>query len=147
MLVHATGGPPRIAILRVRSTKETAYVVSILLIEDEAPLSRLIVWSLVDAGFAVAVVPHCADAILRVDTFKPAVIVFNTVIADENKARCIDDLRAAAPDARIIDVSAEKNARARGMIQLVDNGVHADAYLDLPFPADDLIQAIRELVA
>jgi DNA-binding response OmpR family regulator len=119
----------------------------VLVVEDEAALTRLISWFLLDAGFEVAVVASGDAALEKVRTFKPDAIVFNTVITDDAKKACIEQLRELTPNSRILDVSEEKNARAEGVIGIPDDGSNADASLDLPFPADRLIGAIRDLLA
>jgi DNA-binding response OmpR family regulator len=119
---------------------------SVLLIEDEEPLSRLIVSGLVGAGYLVGAVGHCAHALLRLNSFQPDIIVFNTVIGDDDKNACIGSIRLSAPRSRIIDVSMEKNSSARGMIEMPHNGVHADGHLDLPFPIERLVGLIGELL-
>jgi DNA-binding response OmpR family regulator len=119
---------------------------SVLLIEDEAPLSRLIVWGLVEPGFMVAAVAHCADALLGLGSFHPDVIVFNRVIEHSDKNACIEAIRLSAPRSRIIDVSMEKNTHARGMVEVPRNGVRADEHLALPFPIERLVDMIRELL-
>ncbi len=118
-----------------------------LVVEDEAALTRLISWFLLDAGFEVAVVISGDAAIEKVRTFKPDAIVFNTVIADDAKKACIEQLRELTPHSRILDVSEEKNSRAEGVIGIPEDGSLADASLDLPFPAERLIGAIRDLLA
>ena len=57
----------------------------VLLVEDEEALSRLISWSLLDAGHEVGVVATPAAAVERLSTYRAEVIVFNTVIAHEAK--------------------------------------------------------------
>ncbi len=119
-----------------------------LVVEDEAALTRLISWFLLDAGFVVAVVESGDAALEKVTTFKPDAIVFNTVIADDAKKEWIERLREITPRSRILDVSEEKNARAEGVIGIPEDGnAAADASLDLPFPAERLIGAIRDLLA
>lgn len=118
-----------------------------LVVEDEAALTRLISWFLLDAGFVVAVVASGNAALDKVRNFKPDAIVFNTVIADDAKKAWIEKLRQLTPHSRILDVSEEKNSRAEGMIGIPEVGNVADASLDLPFPAERLIGAIHDLLA
>lgn len=119
---------------------------TVLVIEDEPALSRLISWSLLDAGFEVAIVPDGDRAIDKVRTYRPDVIIFNTVIDPPKKNAVMQALRDLTPRSRILDVSEEKNLRARGMIQPSEGDTIADAALDIPLPADRLIAAINDLL-
>ena len=97
--------------------------------EDEEALSRLISWSLLDAGHEVGVVATPAAAVERLSTYRPDVIVFNTVIAHDAKDAWIARIRETATEARILDVSDEKNARASGIIGASRDGASADGSL------------------
>lgn len=119
---------------------------SILLIEDEAALQRLISWVLLEAEFEVSVAATAEEGLERLALYTPDVIVFNTVIPDDAKQDLMERMRAAAPSARILDVSEEKNARERGMIGVSLDGSVADATLDLPFPKERLLGAIQKLL-
>jgi two-component system phosphate regulon response regulator PhoB len=119
---------------------------SILLIEDESALQRLLSWVLLNAGFEVSVAKTADDAIARLGDYSPDVIVFNTEMDDEAKNSVISKLRALSPGARILDVSEEKNQLKRGMIGISADGSIADATLDLPFPKERLLGAIQELL-
>ncbi len=112
---------------------------SILLIETEAPLVRLMSWFLLEAGFEVAKVDTTEEAVDRCRAGGPAVIVFNTGMAQEEKARSIRELRDASTDCRILDVSDD---HPRPTVP-ADTG--ADAYLQLPFHADSFIESVTAL--
>ncbi len=112
---------------------------SILLIETEAPLVRLMSWFLLEAGFEVAKVDTTEEAIDRCRDGGPSVIVFNTGMLQAEKAQSIADLRAASTDCRILDVS-DDNPRPP-----VPADTGADAYLQLPFHADSFIEAVTAL--
>lgn len=119
---------------------------SILLIEDESALQRLISWALLDAQFEVSVAKDAEAGLQRLSEHAPDVIIFNTVMADDEKRVVMERMRAIAPSARILDVSEEKNARERGMIGVSLDGSIADATLDLPFPKERLLAAVEKLL-
>ena len=119
----------------------------VLLVEDEEALSRLISWSLLDAGHEVGVVATPAAAVERLSTYRADVIVFNTVIAHDAKDAWMARIRETATEARILDVSDEKNARASGIIGASRDGASADGSLDLPFPEARLLKEIDRLLA
>ena len=119
---------------------------SVLVIEDEPGLGRLISWSLLDAGFEVAIVADGDAAIERTASYQPDVIIFNTVVEPDRKEQLIATLRKRTPKSRILDVSEEKNVRASGLIQPRRGETSADAALDIPLPADRLIDAVNDLI-
>lgn len=112
---------------------------SVLLIENDAPLVRLMAWFLLEAGFEVSKVPDPDRALEYVRATPPSVIVFNTGLADEAKASSIVLLRDAAPSSGVLDVSDHAWPEKPG-----DTG--ADRYLQLPFHADAFIEAVNELI-
>lgn len=131
----------------------------VLVIEDEAPRLRLMAWFLIEAGHEVASVMVADEAIERVKVYRPDVIIFNTVMEDSEKQRCISDLRALSPHSRILDISEEKTRLAQGMIGIeVEGNLHrdgivaavspglADAYLRVPFNANALIDTVDRLL-
>ena len=120
---------------------------SVLIIEDEPGLGRLMSWSLLDAVFEVAIVMDGDQAIERMRTYHPDVVIFNTVIDPGRKQHVIASLRELAPKTRILDVSEEKNLRSQGLIKPRDGDTTADAALDIPIPADRLIAAVHDLLA
>src|SRR5207249_792572 len=96
--------------------KARCPMASVLIIEDEAPLSRMMAVFLLDAGFEVATAETVDKALAKVTTYQPDLIVFNTIMDDETKRRSIDQLRAASSNSKILDVSIEKNRLVRGII-------------------------------
>ena len=55
---------------------------------------RLMGWALLEAGFEVASESSIDGAVERTERLTPEVIVFNTSVPPEAKARCIQVLRA-----------------------------------------------------
>ena len=111
---------------------------SVLLIENDAPLVRLMAWFLLEAGFEVSKVPDAERAIDHVHAAQPHVVVFNTGIPDEAKAVCITRLRELTPTSGILDVCGHSWPAKPG-----ETG--ADRSLQLPFHADAFIEAVTEL--
>jgi DNA-binding response OmpR family regulator len=135
---------------------------TVLIIEDEPPLTRMMAAHLLEAGFTVSTVDSAENALVRLVDVSPDIIVFNTFIPDDAKPLVIDQFRALVPLAKILDVSLEKNRIAGGYIakptneqppssSLATDGSSpasaspADAYLQLPFDASVLVTAVREL--
>jgi DNA-binding response OmpR family regulator len=113
-------------------------VASVLLIEDDAPLVRLMAWFLLEAGFEVSKVADTDRAVERVRTTPPHVVVFNTTADDDAKSASITRMREFAPTCGFLDVCGHAWPKKPG-----DTG--ADRYLQLPFHADAFIEAVTEL--
>jgi len=113
-------------------------VAAVLLIENEAPIVRLMAWYLIDAGFEVSQIatPDDARGYLQIHA---AVIVFNTGIPTAERREWIRAWHAQSPDSRVLDVS-ETDA----MHQLPDVG--ADASIRLPFMAETFVDMVSELM-
>lgn len=95
---------------------------SILIIEDEAALRRMMAVFVLDAGFEVATANSPEAALERVARYLPDVIVFNTFIEDEAKRHCIRELHERSPRSKVLDVSTEKNRLVRGIIDSPPDG-------------------------
>jgi DNA-binding response OmpR family regulator len=111
---------------------------NVLVIENSEPHMRLMAWALQQDGFAVRACTSDESVACAADT-APDIIVFNTSEPAEAKRACIEQVRAAAPGTRIIDLSAEQRppgAQATG----------ADAYLELPVTAGALKSTIERLL-
>jgi CheY-like chemotaxis protein len=110
---------------------------TVLVIETEAPLMRLMSWFLLESGHRVMAASSLAVAQAQ-SAAQPQVIVFNTHMELDTKREAIAEIRALSPDSRILDI------RDPGA-PLSETG--ADAYLALPFDSYDLLTAVRRLEA
>ncbi len=111
----------------------------VLIIEDEVPLARLLAWLLSDGGHDVTVAAHIPAAVVEAVRVEPDVVVFNTPLPVEEKARIIDDLRAEVEGVRIIDLATQAE---RTTADVADG---ADLRLNIPFHPDDFVQAVGDL--
>jgi len=93
-------------------------------------------WALMEEGFHVAAVRDAGEALERMESFQPDVVVFNTELAEEAKAAAIALLRAQAPAIRIVDIAPEGR----------EPKTMADAYLRSPLRVDSLVELIRSWI-
>src|SRR5438045_4470615 len=84
-----------------------AAMAMVLIIEFEPHELRLMGWALLEAGFEVASESSIDGAVERTERLTPEVIVFNTSVPPEAKARCIQVLRAINASSRVINVYAQ----------------------------------------
>ena len=110
----------------------------VLIIEFEPHELRLMGWALLEAAFEVASESSIDGAVERTEKLRPDVIVFNTSVPPEAKARCIHVLRAINAQSRVINVYNPVPGQGPD--------IPADAYLEKPFNADDLVSTIRRLL-
>jgi DNA-binding response OmpR family regulator len=111
----------------------------ILLIEDDAPLVRVMAWALRDEGFDVQVLSK-REALEEHELEGPDVAIFNMSANAPDKTLYIQQLRMLNPDCVIVDV--DEFIAGGGSIR--DSG--ADAYTDRPLQMDAaLVKIIREL--
>ncbi len=115
---------------------EDCVVARILLIENDVPRLRLMGWGLIEEGFDVVVARSADEAIGRIESLGPAVIIFNTTLDVESKRACVLELRRKSPDVRIIDVSDDPDVSAG-----------ADALLIEPVTIADLAKQIHAWMA
>jgi CheY-like chemotaxis protein len=111
-----------------------------LLIEDDAPLIRLLAWLFEDGGFEVAAVATPEEALERFGGHLPLVVVFNTGKPPVEKDAVMREWRRLAPGTRFIDIS-ERDAPWRDQYYRTS----ADAHFVMPFDSDELIEAARSL--
>jgi two-component system KDP operon response regulator KdpE len=122
----------------------------VLVIEDSPPLTRVINWILTEAGHDVSSILSPQLSAERARAYQPNVVVFNTGMPDTEKTPYIDEIRRAAPDARIIDLSTDsgrRRDRAAARASAGDERGKVDVYLRIPFHADDLLRAVDELAS
>ncbi len=111
---------------------------SVLLIETDAPLVRLMSWFLLEAGYEVSKAEGLEVARDMAGQL-PVVIVFNSGLTADAKAAAILELRGISPRTRFLDISQAVPALGS------ERDTGADAYMNLPFDADSLVSCVREL--
>ena len=109
----------------------------ILLVEPGVPLVRLMGWFLTEAGLEITRVDHASEIIDAVRESWPDVVVLNTTVPADEKRQHVESLRQASSALKVLDVS---DGAGHELPQTT-----ADAYLMLPFDADDLVDAVRQL--
>ena len=115
---------------------DTAKRAPVLVIEDDAPTMRLMLWALGEEGIAATATDDPARAPDAVRERQPRVVVLNTGAPSDKKRVLIEAMRQVAP-VRVIDL-APAGARKNH-----DSG--ADAYLNQPYAIADLVELIVRL--
>jgi DNA-binding NtrC family response regulator len=115
---------------------------AILVIDDEAPFVRSLVYALKKEGMAPVGTNGCAAALEQVDKAPPDVALVDLRMPEVDGMETMARLHARLPDLPIIMISAHGDTRAA--VQAVKMG--AADYLTKPFELDELILCIRSLL-
>jgi DNA-binding response OmpR family regulator len=112
----------------------------VLLLEGDEPLVRLLAWLFEDGGFEVDSVRSPAEALARFPHNQHRVVVLNTGLSPRQKDELMAEWRALAPATRFIDITERPITGAKHQ-----KPSQADLHFEMPFDADDLLEAVRTL--
>ena len=110
----------------------------ILIIEDEAPLRRFLVLSLVSQGYQVDSTSTAAEGLALAREFNPDVILLDLGLPDQDGQEVLRQLKGwfTRP---VLVISARSEEKEK--VQALDQG--ADDYLTKPFGAAELLARVR----
>lgn len=117
----------------------------ILIVEDDDELREMLNVSLVRRDFSVFEASNGKEAILH---FKPSitdVVVTDIIMPEEDGLKVIMRLRELKPSIKIIAISGGGKAGPGSYLNLA-KALGADAIFSKPFPINDLIIKIEELL-
>lgn len=112
---------------------------SILVVEDDAELSRLVATRLQDADYDVRTVETGPDALQAVEQKLPDVVLLDIMIPGVDGLEVCRRLRAKHPLLYIIMLTA----RAQELDRVVGLEVGADDYVTKPFSLEELVARVR----
>lgn len=115
----------------------------VLLVEDDDVVRRSIGRVLEEEGFEVVGAASGAEAMRLAETRRPAVVVTDVVLAGMNGRETVEHIRARHADMPVVYMSGYTDDAALRS-QLSDAWT---TFLQKPFPADDLLQAIYEALS
>ena len=110
---------------------------TILIIEGQPQVLRLLSWVLAEEGYGVDSVSNPLDATNHVVANCPDVVIFNTGLPDERKKEWIDEWRASAPNTRVLDLRDPATSPRR------PSEIGADGVLTTPFHVDSLLDVVK----
>jgi DNA-binding response OmpR family regulator len=113
----------------------------VLIFDLDAAAARVLALQLRHAGFATYVAFDCAAAITSAAGKQFASIVAIADLADSQIRQCLQQIRAADPDAWLIVIPDPVLDRARQVVRELG----ADATMDMPFTVSDLVQRLSML--
>ena len=113
--------------------------VSILVVEDDPAIRRLLRTSLGAEGFQVLEAFHAATALALVKSERPEIMLLDLGLPDYDGNEIIRQMRAAGDKTPIVVVSSRGDER--GKVAALDLG--ADDYVTKPFGMAELVARIR----
>ena len=114
---------------------------SILIIEGEPNLRRELTSTLTEAGFVVTDVPGYSEALLKLDEFKPNMIIIDKESAGIEGWTACSELRQAHDVAIIL---MGKDSSGEAWMRAVEAG--ADFYLKKPFSYRELVARVKAIL-
>ena len=120
-----------------RATAYAGCMTTVLIVEPDEPLMRMMGWVLIDAGFTVVCANDFDEALRRLPDARPDVTVLDDDGTEDTCADPIGAVRTRWHKGRVIELQP----------QHAPEMTTADATLRKPFHADSLVDAIRDLFA
>lgn len=113
--------------------------ISVLVVDDEPPIRRLLRTSLGAQDFDVLEAPDAASALARLPLDKPDVVLLDLTLPDQDGTEIIRRVRSAGDKTPIIVLSSRGDEK--GKVEALDLG--ADDYVTKPFGMSELVARIR----
>ena len=117
----------------------TASLVSVLVVEDDGPIRRLLRTSLGGQGYRVGEAASAAAALAAFAAERPDLVLLDLGLPDRDGIDLIREWRAAGEKAAIIVMSSRDDER--GKVEALDLG--ADDYVTKPFGMAELVARMR----
>ncbi len=114
---------------------------SVLVVEDDQKLSRILAAWLEQAGFACVVAESGDQALWAMNSGEPDALVLDVMIPHPSGVEVCRHLRACGFGGAIVMISARSSPGDRAAAR-----AGADRFLAKPFPLDDLVATLRELL-
>lgn len=124
------------------SVESNGVQARVLVVDDEPYLADLVGTALRYEGFGVAVAGTSAEAIAKVATFRPDLIVLDVMLPDDDGLETCRKLRRDGCDAPVVFLTA-RDATEDKVAGLTVGG---DDYLTKPFSLEELIARVRAVL-
>lgn len=116
-----------------------ANAATILVVDDEPPIRRLLRTSLASQGFQVAEAADGRSALAEIERSRPDLVILDLGLPDIDGSEVIRSLRAGGNAVPILVLSSR--ADEKGKVEALDLG--ADDYVTKPFGTAELFARIR----
>ena len=115
----------------------SALAAKILIVDDEAPIRRLIRTALERGGYPVVEAANAREALNALGIDRPEVVLLDLGLSDRDGIEIIPQIKKAGP--AVIVVSARDDTEAK--VAALDLG--ADDYVTKPFDTEEVLARIR----
>lgn len=116
-----------------------ANAATILIVDDEPPIRRLLRTSLGSQGFQVGEAEDGRSALAEIERFRPDLVILDLGLPDMDGSEVIRALRSSGNAVPILVLSSR--ADEKGKVEALDFG--ADDYVTKPFSTAELFARIR----
>jgi two-component system, OmpR family, phosphate regulon response regulator PhoB len=117
---------------------------NLLIVEDDAALSELLVWQFENAGFAVDHTPDGEEALLRAAEIPPDVIILDWMIEQVPGIEVCRRLRRGQETAQIPIIMLTARSAEEDRVRGLETG--ADDYVTKPFSPRELVARVQALL-
>ena len=115
---------------------------SVLVVEDDAVLNRVIQAALKRAGYRTHASETCADGLALATRERPGLLVLDVNLPDGTAWGLLEDIRRGRPDDEVPIIVISSNRVSR--VQLRKNGV--DKFFPKPIDMNLFMEAVKELL-
>ena len=115
-----------------------ARVDTILVVDDEPPIRRLLRTSLAASGYRIVEAEDAAGAMRSLAAEKPGLVILDLGLPDDNGVELISEMRKTST-VPIVVLSARHDERSK--VEALDRG--ADDYVSKPFSMAELMARLR----
>jgi DNA-binding NtrC family response regulator len=119
---------------------------TILLVEDDAPMRELLRGALSEAGYAVSTAEHGGAALEAVSRQRPDLVVTDLCMPKVDGMELVMQLRRIAAGLPVIVISGGMVGGTSDMLRAA-RLLGARRTLEKPFALQDLVRAVREVIA
>jgi twitching motility two-component system response regulator PilH len=120
-------------------------MITVLVVEDTESEKELISLYLREAGYAVINASNGKEALARVETGKPDVVVTDVVMPDMNGFELCRNLKKKPDTQKLPVIACTSKSQELDRLWGMKQGV--DVYMTKPFTREEIVRAVRSVVS
>lgn len=115
----------------------------ILIVEDEPNIIESLTFLLERAGFAVESEQNGAEAMARIDTYRPELVILDVMLPNRSGFDILRDIEVSGTGPKVLMLTAKGQARDRQTAEEI--GV--TRFMTKPFANSEIVSAVREMLS
>ena len=119
---------------------------TVLVIDDEAPMRKMVRSILESASFQVIEAPNGVEGVRLFKEQRPALVITDMLMPDKEGLQTVTEIRQIDPKAKIIAMSGGGRAARTDFLQVAQK-FGASACLTKPFRRGDLLATVQKHLA